>query len=152
MAIDCRFSLSTTEEWEPSTLALKLKTILKDLRKKMKECIQYIGKPVLCIAIKMDTWTWHTCEIKQCFIIYYIRYHHVYAETLLFNAEEMRDIESHQRLADLFNITQIDNMKALKALICPRDDVQALVDGTTKKRVGNLLTHIIIITEAKLPK
>ena len=54
-------------------------------------------------------------------------------------------------LVDLFKKNQTDNMKALKALICPKDDVQALVDGTTKKRVGNLLTHIIIITEAKLP-
>ena len=63
----------------------------------------------------------------------------------------MRDIESYQMLVDLFKKNQTDNMKALKALICPKDDVQALVDGTTKKRVGNLLTHIIIITEAKLP-
>nr|POE75711.1 protein sieve element occlusion b [Quercus suber] len=86
------FALSTTEAWEPSTLALKLKTILEDLRKKMKECIQYI--------------------------------------------EEMRDIESYQMLVNLFKITQIDNMKALEALICPRDDVQALLDGFTKKRVN----------------
>ena len=54
-------------------------------------------------------------------------------------------------LVDLFKINQIDNKKALKALICPTDDVQALFDGTTKKRVGNLLTHITIITKAKLP-
>ncbi|XP_030953728.1 protein SIEVE ELEMENT OCCLUSION B-like [Quercus lobata] len=86
------FALSTTEAWEPSTRALKLKTILEDLRKKMKECIQYI--------------------------------------------EKMRDIESYQMLVDLFKINQIDNMKALKALICPRDDVQVLVDGNTKKRVN----------------
>ena len=64
MAIDCRFALSTTEAWEPSTLALKLKIILEDLRKKMKDCIRYIGKPVLCCVtnhicicnvIKMNT-------------------------------------------------------------------------------------------------
>ena len=52
-----------------------------------------------------------------------MRYHYVYAEILLFNAEEMRDIESYQMLVNLFKITQIDNMKALEALICPRDDV-----------------------------
>ena len=63
----------------------------------------------------------------------------------------MRDIESYQMLVNLFKITQIDNMKALEALICPRDVVQALLDGFTKKRVGNLLTYIIIITKAKLP-
>ena len=54
-------------------------------------------------------------------------------------------------LVDLFKINQIDNMNTLRALICPRDDVQALVDGTTKKRVGNLQKHIITSTKAKLP-
>jgi hypothetical protein len=36
----------------------------------------------------------------------------------------------------IFEMIHLDNMKVLKALICPRDDVQPLVDGSTKRRVG----------------
>jgi hypothetical protein len=43
-----------------------------------------------------------------------------------------------------FEMTHLDNMKVLKALICPRDDVQPLVDGSTKRRVG-FSEHLIII-------
>ncbi|KAL4653267.1 hypothetical protein ACB092_01G290600 [Castanea dentata] len=50
--------------------------------------------------------------------------------------EERRDIESYKMLVELFKMIHIDNMRVLKALICPRDDVLALVDGTTKKRVN----------------
>ena len=61
----------------------------------------------------------------------------IYTEILLFNAEERRDVESYQMLVELFKMIHIDNMRVLKALICPRDDVLALVDGTTKKRVSS---------------
>ncbi|KAK7839073.1 protein sieve element occlusion b [Quercus suber] len=45
------FALSTSEAWELSTLTHKLKTILEHLKKKMEECVRYIGKPVLCCVI-----------------------------------------------------------------------------------------------------
>ena len=61
----------------------------------------------------------------------------IYTEILLFIAEEKKDIESYKMLVELFKMIHIDNMRVLKALICPRDDVLALVDGTTKKRVGS---------------
>ncbi|XP_065622782.1 protein SIEVE ELEMENT OCCLUSION B-like isoform X1 [Quercus suber] len=51
--------------------------------------------------------------------------------------EEKKDIESYKMLVELFKMIHIDNMRVLKALICPRDDVLALVDGTTKKRSYN---------------
>ena len=51
MDIDCRFAFSPSEAWELSTLTHKLKTILVHLKKKMEECIRYIGKPVLCCVI-----------------------------------------------------------------------------------------------------
>ncbi|XP_050270978.1 protein SIEVE ELEMENT OCCLUSION B-like [Quercus robur] len=50
--------------------------------------------------------------------------------------EERRDVESYKMLVELFKMIHIDNMRVLKALICPRDDVLALVDGNTKKRVN----------------
>ena len=64
-----------------------------------------------------------------------------YTEILLFNAEERMDVESYQMLVELFKMIHIDNMRVLKALICPRDDVLALVDGTTKKRVSSSNTY-----------
>ena len=65
----------------------------------------------------------------------------IYTEILLFNAEERRDVESYQMLVELFKMIHIDNMRVLKALICPKDDVLALVDGTTKKRVSSSNTY-----------
>ena len=72
----------------------------------------------------------------------------IYTEILLFNAEERKHVESdqmlvkpYQMLVKLFTMIHIDNIKVLKALICPRDDVLALVDGTTKKRVSSSNTY-----------
>ncbi|XP_041006403.1 protein SIEVE ELEMENT OCCLUSION B-like isoform X3 [Juglans microcarpa x Juglans regia] len=50
--------------------------------------------------------------------------------------EEKRDIEDFQTLVNLFEMMHIDNIKPLKALIYPRDDLQPLVDGSSKKRVN----------------
>ncbi|XP_059452792.1 protein SIEVE ELEMENT OCCLUSION B-like isoform X2 [Corylus avellana] len=49
---------------------------------------------------------------------------------------EKLDGESYDMLVKLFEMIHLDNMKVLKALICPRDDVQPLVDGSTKRRVN----------------
>ncbi|XP_010029068.1 protein SIEVE ELEMENT OCCLUSION B [Eucalyptus grandis] len=50
--------------------------------------------------------------------------------------EEKRDIEAYQTLLNLFETIHIDNMKVLKALIYPKDDILPLVEGTSKKRVN----------------
>ncbi|KAG7985758.1 hypothetical protein I3843_03G043600 [Carya illinoinensis] len=50
--------------------------------------------------------------------------------------EEKRDIEDFQTLVSLFEMMHIDNIKPLKALIYPKDDLQPLVDGSSKKGVN----------------
>lgn len=55
---------------------------------------------------------------------------------MLFNAEEKKSVEAYQMLIRLFESIHIDNMKILKALIYAKDDLQPLVDGSTKRRVG----------------
>ncbi|KAF5457319.1 hypothetical protein F2P56_021429 [Juglans regia] len=50
--------------------------------------------------------------------------------------EEKRDVEAFQMLVSLFEMIHIDNMKPLRAIIYPRDDLQPLVDGHSKKRVN----------------
>ena len=65
----------------------------------------------------------------------------IYTEILLFTAEERMDVESYQMLVELFKMIHIDNMRVLKALICPKDDVLPLVDGTIKKRVSSSNTY-----------
>ncbi|XP_050234229.1 protein SIEVE ELEMENT OCCLUSION B-like [Mercurialis annua] len=50
--------------------------------------------------------------------------------------DEKRSVESYQILLNLFDSIHIDNMKILKALIYSKDDIQPLVDGSTKRRVN----------------
>jgi len=50
-------------------------------------------------------------------------------------------------LVNLFEMIHIDNMRVLRTLIYPGDDLQPLVDGSTKKRVGSS-KHITIISVA----
>lgn len=50
--------------------------------------------------------------------------------------EEKRSVESYNYLISLFEMTHIDNMKILKALIYAKDDLQPLMDGATKRRVN----------------
>lgn len=49
--------------------------------------------------------------------------------------DEKRNVESFQMLKNLFETVHIDNMKILKALIYAKDDIQPLIDGSSKKRV-----------------
>ncbi|XP_011013023.1 PREDICTED: uncharacterized protein LOC105117152 [Populus euphratica] len=49
--------------------------------------------------------------------------------------DEKRNVESFQMLKNLFETIHIDNMKVLKALIYAKDDIQPLIDGSSKKRV-----------------
>ena len=64
-------------------------------------------------------------------------------EWFLSNAEKKRNVETYQMLQNLFKSIHIDNMKILKALIYAKDDMQPLVDGSTKRRVcsPNTLQH-----------
>ncbi|KAL1824655.1 hypothetical protein ACET3Z_011433 [Daucus carota] len=48
--------------------------------------------------------------------------------------EKMR-AAAYESLRHLFDVTHIDNMKVLRALIYPRDDIQPLVEGSSKRRV-----------------
>ncbi|KAI6700776.1 hypothetical protein NL676_015100 [Syzygium grande] len=50
--------------------------------------------------------------------------------------EENQHAEAYQNLLNLLGAIHIDNMKILKALIYPKDDIMPLVEGTTKKRVN----------------
>ncbi|KAL5797079.1 hypothetical protein ACOSQ2_001899 [Xanthoceras sorbifolium] len=50
--------------------------------------------------------------------------------------DERKSLESYQTLLNLFEMVHIDNMKILKALIYAKDDLQPLVDGSTKRRVN----------------
>uniref|UniRef100_A0A7N0U8I1 Sieve element occlusion n=1 Tax=Kalanchoe fedtschenkoi TaxID=63787 RepID=A0A7N0U8I1_KALFE len=45
-------------------------------------------------------------------------------------------LETYQLLLHLFEMTHIDNMKVLRALLNQRDEPQPLVDGATKRRVN----------------
>ena len=54
---------------------------------------------------------------------------------MLFDADEKRNVETFQMLKNLFEMIHIDNMKVLKALIYAKDDIQPLIDGSSKKRV-----------------
>ncbi|KAJ6775845.1 PROTEIN SIEVE ELEMENT OCCLUSION B-LIKE [Salix koriyanagi] len=49
--------------------------------------------------------------------------------------DERRSIETFRMLRNLFEMIHIDNMKVLKALIYAKDDIQPLIDGSSKKRV-----------------
>jgi hypothetical protein len=54
---------------------------------------------------------------------------------MVFDADEKRNVESFRMLKNLFEMVHIDNMKILKALIYAKDDIQPLIDGSSKKRV-----------------
>ncbi|KDP46383.1 hypothetical protein JCGZ_10223 [Jatropha curcas] len=50
--------------------------------------------------------------------------------------DEKKHLETYQNLLHLFEMAHIDNMKVLRALIYTKDDLQPLVEGTTKRRVN----------------
>lgn len=113
-----RLALSTsTDSWELSTLAHKLKNIRDHLKKQLVLCHQHIGR-LNSLSLNAQTRTWCSAD-----------------KWLSLNAEEKRDIESFQMLINLFEMTHLDNMKVLKALIYAKDDLQPLVDGSTGQRV-----------------
>lgn len=53
---------------------------------------------------------------------------------LMFLDDKMR-AAAYESLRHLFDVTHIDNMKVLRSLIYPRDDIQPLVEGSSKRRV-----------------
>ena len=56
-------------------------------------------------------------------------------EGFLFDEEEKIEAETLQKIQNLVESIHIDNMMILRALICPKDDVLPLVEGSTKTRV-----------------
>ncbi|XP_043704887.1 protein SIEVE ELEMENT OCCLUSION B-like [Telopea speciosissima] len=83
---------STSEAWELSSLAHKMKNIHEHLTKQLALCYQYI--------------------------------------------DEKKHVEAFNTLIRLFETIHIDNHKILKALIYAKDDMQPLLEGSTKRRVG----------------
>ncbi|KAI3970386.1 hypothetical protein MKX01_024033 [Papaver californicum] len=49
--------------------------------------------------------------------------------------EDNRHAEAYQTLVRIFETAHIDNLKILKALIYPKDDIMPLYDGSNKRRV-----------------
>ncbi|CAL1358234.1 unnamed protein product [Linum trigynum] len=49
--------------------------------------------------------------------------------------DDKKNVETFRMLVELFEMTHIDNMKILKALIHARDDPMPIVDGSTKRKV-----------------
>ncbi|KAK4798347.1 hypothetical protein SAY86_030673 [Trapa natans] len=88
------YIISTTDAWELSTLAHKLRNISEHLQKQVALCQQHIG--------------------------------------------EKKHMELYQNLGSLFEMTHIDNMKILRALVYAKDDILPLVDGSTKRRVCSI--------------
>ncbi|XP_059644386.1 protein SIEVE ELEMENT OCCLUSION B-like isoform X2 [Cornus florida] len=57
--------------------------------------------------------------------------------------EDKRNFEAYDALQHIFETIQIENMKVLKAIICPRDDQAPLLDGASKKREEfSVLEHV----------
>ncbi|CAL5370186.1 unnamed protein product [Camellia sinensis] len=48
--------------------------------------------------------------------------------------EEKKNVEAYEALLHIFEMVHIDNMKVLRTLIYPKDDLQPLFDGSTKIR------------------
>ncbi|THG00282.1 hypothetical protein TEA_026308 [Camellia sinensis var. sinensis] len=48
--------------------------------------------------------------------------------------EEKKNVEAYEALSHIFEMVHIDNMKVLRTLIYPKDDLQPLFDGSTKIR------------------
>ncbi|XP_050224081.1 protein SIEVE ELEMENT OCCLUSION B-like [Mercurialis annua] len=50
--------------------------------------------------------------------------------------DERKQMETYQNLLHLFDMAHLDNMRVLKALIYAKDDVQPLVEGSSKRKVN----------------
>ncbi|OWM89700.1 protein SIEVE ELEMENT OCCLUSION B-like [Punica granatum] len=68
---------------------------------------------------------------------------------------EKKHIEAFQKLAKLFDMPHIDNIKILQALIYAKDDQPPLIDGSTKRRVGleelRRKNVLLLISEIDIP-
>ncbi|KAL9404168.1 hypothetical protein Peur_001140 [Populus x canadensis] len=79
-----------------------------------------------------DAWELSTLAHKLSNILDHLRKQ---LDTCYQYIDEKRNVESFQMLKNLFEMIHIDNMKVLKALIYAKDDIQPLIDGSSKKRV-----------------
>lgn len=116
-------------------MAHKLKNISEHLQKQIDLCYQHIGRNTL-----------RKLESPSLHIELILHIVHERIGFVNFDADEKRHIETYQNLRYLFETTHIDNMKILKALIYPKDDILPLVDGSTKRRVCFCSVHSFIET------
>ncbi|OAY25625.1 protein SIEVE ELEMENT OCCLUSION B [Manihot esculenta] len=70
--------------------------------------------------------------------------------------DEKKQLETYQNLLHLFEMTHIDNMRILKALIYAKDDLLPLVEGTTKRRVNIEVLRrkyvLLLISDLDIPQ
>ena len=71
-------------------------------------------------------------------------------KVLIGYADDKRHIEAFQNLVRLFDMVHADNMKILKALIYAKDDIQPLIEGSTKTKVGLCSYKLIILCRCNL--
>ncbi|OVA17625.1 Sieve element occlusion [Macleaya cordata] len=69
--------------------------------------------------------------------------------------DEKRQVEAYKMLVRLFETIHIDNMKILKALIYPKDDLMPLFDGSNKRRVNLEVLRrknvLLLISDHEMP-
>jgi len=65
---------------------------------------------------------------------------------MVFDADEKKSVEYFQMLKNLFEMTHVDNMKVLKALVYAKDDIRPLIDGSSKKRVRSSTISSFYVT------
>ncbi|XAR58240.1 hypothetical protein NMG60_11026655 [Bertholletia excelsa] len=85
------------------------------------------------VASTMETWELTTLAHKINTILEHLRKQLSICHKLI---EDKRHNEAYEALQEIFRMTHIDNMKVLRALIYPRDDIHPLHDGSTKRRVN----------------
>ncbi|GJS64545.1 sieve element occlusion B-like protein [Tanacetum coccineum] len=84
-------------------------------------------------ATELQSWELSTITLK-------INHIHEFLRQQLQNCRDVvgdkKETEFRKSFHQLFETIHIDNMKILKILITPRNDIQPLFDGSTKKRVN----------------
>lgn len=117
----CRYISSTTEAWELSSLAHKVNNMYSHLMSLLGACHKHIG----------------SSHMNNCKTIR-LRYFFFLSEIVVFRfstIEGKMHLETYQLLLHLFEMSHIDNMKVLRALLNSRDDPQPIIDGASKRRV-----------------
>ncbi|KAI6700780.1 hypothetical protein NL676_015104 [Syzygium grande] len=86
------------------------------------------------ITSKTEAWELSTLDHRLKTVKEYLRERCITCHRLVSVEKEQHD-KAYQTLPNHLKAIHIDNMKILKSLIYPKDDILPLVDGTTKTRV-----------------